>query len=84
MAANAVRRQIRDLRAFIQPAFASTKLEQELKPREVKAVIVNQQCAVYYFSCDLCDADYVVFTARHLHLRTRIVHFTVVCLLPGL
>ena len=24
---------------------------------------------VYHFSCDLCDADYVGYTARHLHQR---------------
>ena len=34
---------------------------------------MNQQCIVYYFKCDLCDvnyvrdADYVGYTARHLH-----------------
>ena len=31
--------------------------------------IVNRQCVVYSFSCDLCDSDYVGFTARHLHQR---------------
>ena len=35
------------------------------KPREAKPSIVNQRCVVYYFICDLCDADYVGYTARH-------------------
>ena len=45
------------------------KLEQDLKPKEAKPSIVKQQCVVYYFSCDLCDADYVGYTARHLYQR---------------
>jgi hypothetical protein len=32
-------------------AFTSKKLEQQLKPREVKAPIVNKQCVVYQFQC---------------------------------
>ena len=46
-------------------------MEQDLKPREIKPPIVNQQCVVYSFTCDLCDSDYVGVTARHL--RQRIV-----------
>ena len=53
----------------IQPVFISKKLEQDLKPKEIKPQIVNQQCVVYLFSCDLCDANYVGYTARHLHQR---------------
>jgi len=30
---------------------------------------VNQQRVVYSFLCDLCDADYVGYTVRHLHQR---------------
>ena len=30
---------------------------------------MNKQCVVYHFSCDLCDADYVGYTAGHLHQR---------------
>ena len=29
----------------------------------------NQQCLVYKFECDLCDAGYVGYTSRHLHQR---------------
>ncbi|XP_068756963.1 uncharacterized protein [Montipora capricornis] len=73
IAANAVRRQLRDLSRKIcvtlQPIFVRKKLEQDLKPKEVKPSIVNRQCVVYEFACDLCDADYVGYTARHLHQR---------------
>ena len=73
IAANAVRRQLRDLSRKIcvtlQPFFVSKKLEQDLKPKEIKPSIVNRQCVVYKFACDLCDADYVGYTARHLHQR---------------
>ena len=73
IAANAVRRQLCDLSRKIcitlQPIFVSKKLEQDLKPKEIKPSIVNRQCVVYKFACDLCDADYVGYTARHLHQR---------------
>ena len=29
----------------------------------------NQQCVVYNYKCDLCDAEYVGYTSRHLHQR---------------
>ena len=73
IAANAVRRQLRDLSGKIgvtlQPIFVSKKLEQDLKPKEIKSSIVSQHCVIYKFACDLCDADYVGYTARHLHQR---------------
>ena len=47
----------------------SKKLEQDLKPKEIKPSIVSQHCVVYKFTCDLCDADYVGYTARHLQQR---------------
>ena len=51
IAANAVRRQLRDLSRKIcvtlQPIFVSKKLEQDLKPKEIKPSIVNRQCVVY-------------------------------------
>ena len=51
----------------IKPVFTSRKLSQTVK--ENKPPIVNTQCVVYSFQCDLCDANYVGFTARHLHQR---------------
>ena len=53
----------------LQPVFISKKLDEQLKPREAKPLMVNQQCVVYSFSCDLCDAGYVGYTARHLFQR---------------
>ena len=54
IAANAVRRQLRDLSnkiAFtLQPIFVSKKLEQDIKPKEIKPSIVSRQCVVYKFA----------------------------------
>ena len=43
-------------------SFVSRKIEQELNVKETKPPIVNQQCVVYGFQCDLCDAGYVGYT----------------------
>ena len=52
--------QLRDLNnktdVTSQPIFVSKKLEQGLKSEEIKPSIVCQQCVVYKFACDLCDA----------------------------
>ena len=73
VAANVVRKHLRDLSHKIGPTlpavFVSKKLGQDLKPKEIKPSIVNKQRAVYHFSCDLGDADYVGYTSRHLHQR---------------
>ena len=53
----------------LQPVFISRRLEHDLKPIEIKPPIVNQQCVVYSFTCDLCDSKYVGFTVRHLNQR---------------
>ena len=67
VAANAVQKQLCDLSHKIgptlQPVFLSKKFGQDLKPKEIKPSIVNKQCVVYHFSCDLCDAGYVGYTA---------------------
>ena len=52
----------------IKPFFPSRKIRQVLSPKE-KHPIVNNQCLVYKFQCDLCDTDYVGYTSRHLHQR---------------
>ena len=61
VAANAVRKQLRNLSCKIgptlQPVLVSKKLGQDLKPKEIKLSILNKQCVVYQFSCYLCDAD---------------------------
>ena len=54
IAANAVCRQLPDLNRKIcvtlQPFSVSRKLEQDLKPKEIKPSIVNRQCVVYKFA----------------------------------
>ena len=49
--------------------FTSKKIADEIKVAEAKPPLINQQCVVYEFRCDLCDADYVGYTRRHLFQR---------------
>ena len=51
----------------VKPVFTSRKLSQTLSVKENIPPIVNTQCVVYLFQCDLCDANYVGYTAWHLH-----------------
>ena len=71
--ANSVRRQLKELSRKIgkdiHPVYTSRKIGAVIKPKESKPPIVNQQCVVYHFKCDLCDADYVGYTCRHLYQR---------------
>ena len=73
VSANIVKKRLTDLslkiKTTIQPVFISRKLNEDLKFREVKRAIVNQQCLVYQFQCNLCDAGYVGYTRGHLHER---------------
>ena len=69
--ADSVRRQLRSLGKTIgrkiQPIYTNKKVAAEFPTAETKPALVNQQCVVYHFKCDLCDADYVGYTCRHLH-----------------
>ena len=48
----------------------SKKSFQDRQERETKLQLVNQQCVVYQFQCNLCDTgSYVGNTHRHLHAR---------------
>ena len=49
--------------------FASKKIADEIKVTEPKPPLVTEQCVVYEYKCDLCDADYVGYTCRHLFQR---------------
>ena len=49
--------------------FTSKKVADEIKVTEPKPLLINEQCVVYEYKCDLCDADYVSYTCRHLFLR---------------
>ena len=61
--ADIVRARLKDLsqkiHTTVQSVFVSQKIEPDLKLREAKPPIVNQQGLVYRFECDLCDAGYV-------------------------
>ena len=71
--ANVVRKQLKDLtkkiKRELQPVYTSAKIGDKLKLQEEKPTIVNHQCVVYIFKSDLCDADYIGYTTRHLHQR---------------
>ena len=73
--ANYVKQQLNNLSSklnvTVQPVFVSPKLEQQLKRHEFKPPIVNQQCLVYEFKCNLCDAGCVGYTRGHLHERVE-------------
>ena len=73
--ANSVKKQMQILSANIgvqiKPVFQSKKIGQILALKEKKPPIVNNQCVVYKFECDLCDAwckcraVYPTFTPAH-------------------
>ena len=71
--ANSVRRQLgelsRKIGKHIHPVYTTRKIGSNIRPEESKPPIVNQQCVVDHFKCDLCDADAVGYTCRHLYQR---------------
>ena len=71
--ADVVRRQLSDLgkkiNSDLRPLFTSKKIADDIKVAEAKPPLINQQCVVYKFKCDLCDADYVGYTRQHLFQR---------------
>ena len=71
--ADAVKKQLSDLSNkidhILQPVFKSRKICEDLKMCGPKRPIISQQCVVYNYKCDLCDAEYVGYTRRHLHPR---------------
>ena len=75
--ADVVRRQLSDLgkkiNSDICPVFTSKKIADDIRVAEAKPPLINQQCVVYKFKCDLCDTDYVGYTRRH-HFQRSIEH----------
>ena len=72
VSADIVKTQLKDLslklQTTIQPVFVSRKIGQDLQELEPKPQLVNQQCVVYGFQCNLCDTgSYVGYTRGHLH-----------------
>ena len=51
----------------MQPILISQKLELGVQKKQVQPPIMNQHCMVNSFSYDLCNADHVGYTSRHLH-----------------
>ncbi len=45
------------------------KIADNIKVAEAKPPLINQQCVVYKFKCDSCDADYVGHTRWHFFQR---------------
>ena len=56
------------LNVTVQQVF---QCKQKLKRHEIKPLIVNQQCIVYGFKCNLCDTGYAGYTRGHLHERVE-------------
>ena len=44
------------------PVFISQKVEEDLKHKEIKSVLINKQSVVYKFEDGWCDASYVQVT----------------------
>ena len=69
--ADSVRKQLNDLEKKInrvlQSVFTRRKISEDLKVTETKPSLVNQQCVVYEFQCNLCDSNYLGYTSSHLH-----------------
>ena len=76
--ADAVRKQLSDLSNKIdhtlQPMFKSHKICEDLKMCEPKLPIISQQCVVYIYKCDLCDAEY----ATPANIYTSVLTNTVI------
>ena len=76
---DAVLRQLADLSwktnatIDIGPVYSSYKIKDEIKAREDKPPLVNQQCVVYHFQCNLCYVTVgymcVSYMCQHLYQR---------------
>jgi len=73
--ANSAQRQLgelgRKIGIDIHPVYTSRKIGHEVKPKEKKLPIINQQRVVYYYKCRLGDANYVGYTCQHLYQRVE-------------
>ena len=57
------------LQTIIQLVFTSRKIAQKFPTSKPKPQLIDQQCVVYNFKCDQCDAGYVGNTCGHLFIR---------------
>ena len=71
--ANIVKTQLQDLsvklQTIVQLVFTSHKIAQEFATSEPKPQLFDQQCVMYNFKCDQCDAGYVGYTRGQLFVR---------------
>ena len=47
----------------------SREVGEDLKHKEIKPALINEQSVDYKFECGWCDASYVGYTRRHLYQR---------------
>jgi len=50
---------MKKINSDLHPVFKSKKIANEIKVTEPKPPLINKQCVVYEYKCDLCDAGYV-------------------------
>ena len=58
-----------NINSDLRPVFRNKKIADDIKVAEAKPPFINQQCVVYKFKCDLCDADCDGYTCLHLFQR---------------
>ena len=70
---DSVRQQLKDLGKVLnidlRPVFISRKVGEDLRHKEIKPSLINEQSVAYKFECGWCDASYVGYTRRHLYQR---------------
>ena len=75
--ANSARMQLgelgRKIGIDVRAVYTSRKIGHEIKSKEKKPPIVDQQRVVYHYKCGLCDANY---TCRHLYDQSVEEHKT--------
>ena len=66
-----MRKQLKDLGKLLNidlcPVFISRKIGEDLKQKEIKPALINEQSVVYKFECGWCDDSHVDCTSRHLY-----------------
>ena len=71
--ADSVRKQLKDLGNLLNIDLCvvsiSRKVGEDLKHKEIKPPLINEQSVVYQFECGWCDASYVSYTRRYLYQR---------------
>ena len=66
-----MRKQLKDLGKLLNidlcPVFISRKIGEDLKQKEIKPALINEQSVVYKFECGWRDDSHVGCTRRHLY-----------------